>query len=288
MEQRTKLLGNMRLEKDKAILCLRMLLEGNSIRSVERLTGVHRDTVVSLVVYVGQRCQRFMEAAIQDVPVEEVQADEIWGYVGCKNKTKERCGYGEEFGDAFCYTAIERHTKLLLAWHLGKRTPNNTHVFAQKLQKATAGRFQLTTDGYRPYRLAMWAALRTRIDFAQLLKIFNSTSGRQTEARYSPGAIVGTKVYPVSGAPDESKVCTSHAERHNLTIRTQVRRMTRLTNAFSKKWENHEAALGLFFAFYNFCRVHGTLKTTPAVAAGLTGHTWSVQELLETMAATQN
>ncbi|MBN2292639.1 MAG: hypothetical protein JXM70_09450 [Pirellulales bacterium] len=276
----------MRIPKDRAILCLRLLLEGNSIRSVERITDTHRDTIMRLAVLIGERCQRFLEETIKDVPVEEVQADEIWDFVGCKRKIQQRRGYGDEFGDAFCFTAIERHTKLLLAWHLGKRTEENTHQFAAKLSRATSGRFHLTTDGYKPYRNAMWGALRTRIDFAQLLKIYGKVKGNAAAVRYSPGNIISTKVYPVAGCPDEAKVCTSHAERHNLTIRTQVRRMTRLTNAYSKKWENHEAALALFFAYYNYCRVHSTIKKTPAVAAGLTDHPWGVEELLDTMAAT--
>ena len=287
-ESRPKLLGDMRIPLDRAVFCLRLLLEGNSIRSVERLTDTHRDTIMRLVVLVGERCQTFMEKTIHKMPVEDVQVDEIWGFVGCKKKTADRLSKGEEFGDAYCYTAIERNTRLLLTWHLGKRTPTNTRYFAHKLEIATSGRFQLSSDGYQPYRSAMPMWLGGRIDFAQLQKVFASVKGNAAAVRYSPGDIIGTEIRVISGNPNDSRICTSHAERHNLTIRTQVRRMTRLTNGFSKKWENHEAALGLFFAYYNFCRVHGTLKTTPAVAAGLTDHTWSVKELLETMAATQN
>jgi IS1 family transposase len=270
----------MRIPTDRAVFCLRLLLEGNSIRSVERLTDTHRDTIMRLVVLVGQRCQAFLEKAVHKVQVSEVQADEIWNFIGCKKRTQERLGKGEEFGDSYCYTAIERHTKLLLAWELGKRTPTTTQKFADKLGRATAGRFQLTTDGYHPYREAMLFALAGRLDFAQLLKVFASVKGNAAAVRYSPGDIVDIDIRPVCGNPDDDRICTSHAERANLTIRMHVRRMTRLTNAFSKKWENHEAALGLFFAYYNFCRVHGTIKTTPAVAAGLTDHVWSVEELL--------
>jgi len=225
-----------------------------------------------------------MKDTIHDVPVSEVQADEIWGFVGCKHKTKKRLGKGEAFGDAYCFTAVERHTKLLLAWHLGKRSGDDTMQFATKLKSATSGRFQLTTDGYREYQFAMPAAMM-RIDFAQLVKIFGKVKSNEAAVRYSPGPITGTKVKNVLGNPDRDKVCTSHAERHNLTIRMQVRRMTRLTNGFSKKWENHEAALALFFAAYNFCRVHMTLKTTPAVATGLADHVWNVEELLVAIAA---
>ena len=288
VESRPKLLGDMRIPIDRAVFCLRLLLEGNSIRSVERLTDTHRDTIMRLVVLIGERCQSFLEKTVHKVPVDDVQVDEIWGFIGCKKKTADRLGRGEEFGDAYCYTAIERTSRLLLTSHLGKRTGANTRQFAKKLKDATVGRFQLSSDGFRPYREAMPQWLGDRIDFAQLFKIFQTVKGNAAAVRYSPGNIIGIEKLVITGTPRDDRVCTSHAERHNLTIRTQVRRMTRLTNAFSKKWENHEAALGLFFAYYNFCRVHGTLKTTPAVAAGLADSTWSVKELLEAMAATHS
>jgi len=281
-------IGRMRIPPDRAMMCLRMLLEGCSIRSVERLTGTNRNTIMDLVVLVGERCQWFMEDVIHKLPVQEVQADEVWGFCGCKQKTKERLGYGEEFGDAYCFTAIERHTKLLLAWHLGKRTTASTFRFARKLRNATAGRFHLTTDGFHPYRQAMTNSLGGRIDFAILIKIFAPVKGNAASVRYSPGKIISTEKRAISGNPDNKRTVTSHAERHNLTIRMQMRRMTRLTNGFSKKWENHEAALGLFFCYYNFCRVHSTIKKTPAMEAGLTTHIWSVQELLERMAEHQH
>lgn len=288
IESRPKPLGEMRIPLNRAVFCIRLLMEGNSIRSVERLTDTHRDTIMRLVVLVGERCQRFLEETIHKVPVNDVQADEIWGFVGCKKKTQDRLGKDEEFGDAYCYTAIERHTKLLLAWELGKRTPSTTQRFADKLGRATTGRFQLTTDGYHPYREAMLFALAGRLDFAQLKKVYASVSGNAAAVRYSPGDIVDIDVHVVCGHPEDDRICTSHAERMNLSIRMGIRRMSRLTNAFSKKWENHEAALALFFAYYNFCRVHSTIKTTPAVAAGLTDHVWSVKELLEAMVATRS
>ena len=278
----------MRLAPAQAVMCLRMLLEGTSIRSVERLTGVNRNTIVSLLVNVGGRCQQFLDRALRDVPVADVQADEIWSFVGCKEKTRERNNYAEYFGDAYCYTAIERDTKLLIAWHLGKRCPADTQQFADKLARATAGRFQLATDGYTPYRTAVPAALGSRVDFARLVKVYAVPEGE--ERRYSPPQVVAAIPTPCCGNPDPTKICTSHVERANLTMRMTIRRLTRLTNAFSKKWENHEAALALFFAFYNFCRVHQSLsegarnQQTPAMAAGLTDHAWSVGELLRRMA----
>ena len=267
-----------KLNPSKMILCLRMLLEGNSIRSVERLTGVHRDTVIDAMVEAGKVCSRFLRVALINVSVKDVQADEIWGFVGCKEKTKVRRGYGEEMGDAYCFTAIERHTKLILAFHVGKRSPESTMAFADKLDVATAGRFQLSTDGFRPYLNTIPFVFGRRVDFATLVKVYGES---EDERRYSPPRIIEVIETAQSGNPDMDAVCTSHIERSNLTIRMMTRRMTRLTNAHSKKWENHEAALGLFFAYYNFCRVHSTIKGTPAKAAGLTGETWSLERLLE-------
>ena len=273
-----------RLPFDQAIFCLRLLLEGTSIRSVERLTGIHRDTILSAFVDAGERCQRFLEETIRDVPVKDVQADEIWAFIGCKEKTRERNNYAEYFGDAYCFTAIERSTKVIIAWHLGKRSAEDTWLFAEKLYRATNGRFQLTTDGFTPYRTAIPFTFGHRVDFAQLVKVYGYPDG--DERRYSPPQVVEAVAIPRTGSPDESRICTSHVERSNLTIRMTVRRLTRLTNAFSKKWDNHEAALALFFAYYNFCRPRQTLteemgyRCAPAMRAGLTDHVWTVAELL--------
>ena len=278
-----------RLSEDRAIFCLRMLLEGTSIRSVERLTGIHRDTILAAFVDAGERCQRFLDETMQDIPVEDVQADEIWAFVGCKEKTRERNNYAEYFGDAYCFTAIERSSKVIIAWHLGKRSSEDTWLFAEKLNRATNGRFQLTTDGFTPYRTAIPSTFGQRVDFAQLVKVYAIPEGE--ERRYSPPEVVSATPTVCRGNPDPNRICTSHIERSNLTIRMTVRRLTRLTNAFSKKWENHEAALALFFAFYNFCRPHQTLteemgyRCTPAKRAGLTDHVWTVEELLERTAS---
>ena len=272
-----------------------MLLEGNSIRSVERLTEVHRDTIIAVMVEAGEKCERFLARAVRTVEARDVQADEIWGFVGCKEKTRERQGYGDGMGDAWCYVAMERDTKLILAWHVDKRTPLATTYFAAKLRDATNGRFQLTTDGFRQYQTAIPLVFGNDIDFAQIVKTYGNTPESGTAARYSPGEVVSTQTVIRIGNPDAERISTSHAERQNLSIRMGVRRMTRLTNAHSKKWENHRASLALWFAYYNFCRVHATLndtvhgegmpkrKTTPAMASGLTDHVWSVSKLLDTI-----
>jgi IS1 family transposase len=259
------------------ILALRMLLEGNSIRAVQRLLGIHRDTIMSAMVDAGERCKKFLETIVNRVVVADVQVDEIWAFVGMKEKTRIRKNREECFGDAWCYTAIERNTKMLLAWHVGKRTPTDTFLFAEKLDRATTGRFQLTTDGFRPYLNTIPRVLGHRVDFATLVKVYGTA---EDDHRYSLGVVVDTIETVQVGEPDEDKICTSHVERSNKTLRMQIRRLTRLTDAHSKKWENHDAALGLFIAYYNFCRVHMTLKSTPAQEAGLTSETWSLDRLL--------
>jgi IS1 family transposase len=164
-----------------------------------------------------------------------------------------------------------------MAWHLGKRTPESTLAFAEKLSVATAGRFQLTTDGFRPYLNTIPHVFGSRVDFATLVKVYGES---EDERRYSPPRIIEVIETPQCGNPDPEAICTSHVERHNRTLRMQIRRLTRLTDAHSKKWENHEMALALFFAYYDFCRVHSTIRTTPAVAAGLVGEPWSLERLL--------
>ena len=272
-------LGAMRLPMEDAVRCLNMILEGVSIRATARLSGVNRSTVLDLVVMVGERCELMLAGRIKGLPVVDVQCDEIWGFVGMKERTRLRKHPDQvDAGDAYCYTAIERESKLMLAWHLGTRTPEDTVYFADKLALATSGRFQVTTDGFKPYAHAIPAALPDA-DFAQVIKTY-ATKEDGKEAKYSPGEVTGTVKVPRQGEPDKDRISTSHVERHNLTIRMQNRRMTRLTNAFSKKWENHGLALALQFAYYNFCRVHQTLKATPAEKAGLTDHRWTLEELI--------
>jgi transposase-like protein/IS1 family transposase len=278
-DERTRPRDGRRLSPAKSLDCLRHLLEGTSIRSTERLLAVHRDTIIAAAVAAGTSCQRWLENTLRDVEVADVQADKIWGFVYCKEKTRLRENWDETCGDAYCYVAFERATKLVLTWHLGKRCPADTAIFARKLRDATSGRFQLSTDGYLPYRTAVPSAFGPQIDFAQIVKVYGNAP--EAERRYTPPAVISTTLIPCMGDPDMDRVCTSHVERNNLNMRMMIRRLTRLTNAFSKKWENHEAMLALFFAYYNFCRWHMTLKETPAMRAGLTDHIWPLRELLE-------
>jgi IS1 family transposase len=186
----------------------------------------------------------------------------------------------QEIGDAWCFVAFERNTKMVLAWELGKRDMTNTMRFLRNLYFAASPeqRFQLSTDGFPAYPTAVARTLGDRVDYAQLIKVYSTP--QESERRYSPPEVVDAVRKPIYGYPDEERICTSHVERQNLTMRMQIRRLTRLTNAFSKKWENLRAALALHFAWYNFCKTHGTIKATPAMAAGITDRAWSIGELL--------
>ena len=270
----------MYLPVEKAVSVLQLLLEGCSVRSTERITGVHHTTILSLLVRVGKNCERFMESRIRNVPVSDVQCDEIWGWVYKKEQNKWfREVNRTDIGDAYCFTAIERNSKLLLAWHLGRRDGPSTNSFIGKLRRATSEKwFQLSTDGFKPYIAAVDLALIDRCDYAQVVKVY--AAPREGEQRYAPADVVKAVPYPVMGYPDRDRICTSHVERHNLSIRMGMRRMTRLTNAFSKKWANLKAAYALWFAFYNFSRVHRSLRVTPAMEAGITDHIWGIEELI--------
>jgi len=262
-----------RLEK-----VLQLLIEGCSVRSIERLSGLHRDTILKLLVAAGERCEKLLGRLIVNVPVQDVQADEIWGFIGKKQKAVTEDD-DPNYGDAYCFVALETSSKLVLNFALGKRNQATTDIFIEGLRHATAPQnFQISTDGFTPYKSAIENTLADRVDFAQLIKVYRATP--DGERRYSPAEVVSTEVVPVLGNPDLKKVCTSHIERQNLTMRMQMRRLTRLTNAFSKKWENHWAALCLHFAYYNFCRIHRTLRVTPAMQAGITDRVWDIADLL--------
>ncbi len=278
-EPHTQTLG-MYIPQEKAVMVIQLLLEGNSIRSTERITGLDRNTIMKLLVLAGEKCEKLLESRIKNIPVSDVQCDEIWGFVQKKEGHKWMYESDrKDIGDAYCFTAVERNSKLLLAWHLGRRDAESTVAFIEKLRTATAEKqFQVTTDGFRPYVDAIDTALVDRVDFAQLVKVYATSN--EAEHRYSPGEVAGAVPSVITGNPDPRRICTSHVERHNLSIRMEMRRMTRLTNAFSKKWDNLKAAYALWFAWYNFGRIHRTLRMTPAMEAGITDHIWTIAELL--------
>jgi transposase-like protein/IS1 family transposase len=279
-EPQEKPLEGMYTPLDKAEQILKLLVEGCSINTIERVTGIHHTTILKLLVLVGEKCNRLMGRLIVAVPVKDVQCDEIWGFVQKKESHKYPWEANtNSVGDAYCFIAIERKSKLVLNFALGRRDQATTDIFIEGLRAATSKQqFQITTDGFQPYKSAIITTLSDRCDFAQLIKVY--ASPREGEQRYSPADVVEALPKPIMGDPDRAKICTSHIERQNLTIRMQMRRMTRLTNAFSKKWENLWAAYCLWFAFYNFCRIHQTLRVTPAMEAGITDHVWEPAELL--------
>lgn len=258
---------------------LQLLLEGCSVRAIERISGLHRDTILKLLVAAGEKCEKLLGRLIVNVPVKDVECDEIWSFIGKKQKALEEDD-DPNYGDAYCFVAMERNTKLVLNFALGKRNQDTTDIFIEGLRHATARqRYQISADGFSPYVSAIENTLADRVDFAQIIKVYRATP--EGERKYSPAEVVSTEVVPVLGDPDLKRVCTSIIERQNLTMRMQMRRLTRLTNAFSKKWENHWAALCLHFAYYNFCRIHRTIRVTPAMQAGLTQTVWTIAELLQ-------
>lgn len=210
--------------------------------------------------------------------MRDIECDEVWSFIA---KKQRQVGPEEDqnLGDCYTFVAIERHTKLVLNIAMGKRDQATTDVFIEGLRHATSGEFQITTDGFAPYRRAIPNTLEDRADFAMLIKVYRASV--EGEARYSPAEVASVEEVPVMGRPDRSRICTSIVERSNLSLRMGIRRFTRLTNGFSKKWENHWAAVALWFAFYNFCRVHKSLRVTPAMEAGITNHTWTIRELIQ-------
>ncbi len=280
-ERPARPLGSMQLPLDKALLCLHMLVEGNAVRAIERMMDVDKGTILKLLVQVGAGCERMLAETVKAVPVKDVQADELWTYIRCKQGTRERKGITDpDAGDAYCYIGIERHTKLVLAWHLGRRNTWDAHDFIVKLSKATAGEFQLSTDGFNGYPNAVEYAFGARVDYAQVVKDFGNESGEEAR-RYAPPRLIGQEKIAVSGTPDEDRVCTSHVERSNWTLRGHLRRFTRLSNGFSRKKANLRAALALYFAYYNFVKFHKSIRMTPAMAAGIVRQPWEMTDLLK-------
>jgi IS1 family transposase/transposase-like protein len=279
-EPREDNLNGMYLPVEKAEIVLKLLLEGNSVSTVERITEVHHTTILKLLVLAGEKCERIMATKVRNVEVRDVECDEVWSFIGKKQK-RVRPEDDQNLGDAYCFVAIERHSKLVLNVAVGKRDQHTTNAFIEGLRLATSQtRFQITTDGFAPYRSAVTISLSDRITgFAQLIKVYRAS--QEGEARYSPAEVASVEVVPVMGQPDPERICTSIVERSNLSTRMSLRRFTRLTNAFSKRWENHWAAVILWYCWYNFGRVHKSLRTTPAMAAGISDHVWSVRELLE-------
>ncbi len=270
---------------EKRVQILTALAEGSSMRSTARMALVSINTVVKLLIEAGQACARYQHEKLRNLKCRRLQLDEIWSFCYSKEKNVPKAHKGElGFGDVWTWTAIDAETKLIPCWLVGWRDGCHATEFVRDLASRLSNRVQLTTDGLKVYIEAVEAAFGGEVDYAMLVKLYaNPGAIEDAETRYSPGVCCGTRRKKISGDPDRDHVSTSYAERQNLTMRMRMRRFTRLTNAFSKKIENLEHAVALYFMHYNFIRVHQTLKTTPAVAAGVTDHRWTMEDLIAMM-----
>jgi IS1 family transposase len=270
------------LNTDKQIAVIGALAEGSSIRSIERITGVHRDTIMRLGVKIGQVCTALMDAKMRDLPCTRLELDEIWGFIGKKEK-HVKIDDPPEVGGVWTFCAIDADSKLVPAFRVGKRDAATANAFLADVAGRMRNRVQISTDGLKAYEEAIERSFGGDADYGQIIKTYGSIT-TEDNRRYSAPEFVSCEKKIVAGRPNYNLISTSYVERLNATTRLHMRRLTRLTLAFSKKRENFEAAVGLHFAYYNYVRRHNTLRCTPAMAAGLTGSFWSVGELLEAAA----
>jgi IS1 family transposase len=252
------------------------LVEGNSIRATCRMTDVSKPTVLKLLADLGRVCAAYHDEHVRGVQSKRIQCDEIWSFVGAKMKNV-REEKAEQWGDVWTWTALDADSKLMVSWLVGQRGPAWAKAFMEDVASRVASRIQITTDGLKAYAEAVEGAFGCDVDYAMLIKLYGNDS---FDTKYSPGECIGTQSAVLAGNPDPKHISTSFVERQNLTMRMSMRRFTRLTNGFSKKIENHEAAIALHFMYYNFCRIHKTLRVTPAMEAGLANHVWTMEELV--------
>lgn len=270
-----------KLSKEEQVRVVACLVEGNSLRATVRMTGVHRTTIQKLLVELGAACSAYQDKAFRNLKLKRIQCDEIWAFVGCKQKNVQTTEHmRKQWGDVWTWTALDAETKLVPCWYVGTRDGGAAYHFIHDLKSRLANRVQLTTDGHKAYLQAVEDAFGADIDYAQLQKIYGTSPKESNEVRYSPAQCMGARRAVISGMPDHQHISTSHTERQNLTMRMSMRRFTRLTNGFSKKVSNHEAAVALHFMHYNFCRIHQTLRCTPAMEAGVADHVWSLMDLV--------
>ena len=272
-----------KLTLDRQAEIIRVLCEGNSIRSTSRITGVAINTVVKLLRDVGAACLEYQDKTMRNLPCKKLQCDEIWSFVYSKDKNVPEDKQGQfGYGDVWTFTAIDADTKLVPCWLVGTRGAESAYEFLSDLKSRLTNRIQLTTDGHYIYLQAVERAFGIDVDYAMLVKLYGQDVDQ--DKKYSPAKCISAEKHVVKGNPDASQVSTSYVERQNLTMRMSMRRFTRLTNAFSKKLENHEYALALYFMHYNFARTHKTLSnpyaTTPAMAAGVSDHVWTIEEIV--------
>lgn len=270
-----------RLSADKRTQVLTAILEGNSVRSTVRMTGAAKDTVLKLLAELGTACAEYHDAHVRNIKAKHIQADEIWAFCYAKKKNvpvKLRGVFG--VGDVWTWTAIDADTKLIISYACLSRDAESAKAFIDDLASRVASRIQITTDGLRFYADAIEGAFGAEVDWATLIKLYGTPLQDDASTRYSPARVIGTSVGIKSGDPDPGHISTSYVERQNLTMRMSMRRFTRLTNGFSKKYENHCHNLAIYFLYYNFCRIHQTLRVTPAMEAGLAASPWTIADLV--------
>ena len=275
-------MNQLSIERRAAVVAA--LCEGNSLRATSRLTGVARMTVEKLLRDLGVSCIAYHDAHVRNLKSQRIQCDEIWCFVGAKAKNvpEEKRG---EWGDVWTWTALDPDSKLIVSYAVGNRSQVTAYDFMRDLASRLANRVQLTTDGYNKYLTAVDYAFGIDVDYAMMMKTFGTHGHNERGSRYSPGMLKAATRTVVTGNPDPRHISTSHVERQNLTMRMQMRRFTRLTNGFSKKIEMHRFAVALHFMHYNFCKIHQTLRVTPAMEAGLATSPWSISDLVQLLDA---
>lgn len=268
------------LSTEKQAMVIGALAEGNSIRSIERMTGIHRDTIMRLGVRVGETCKAILNEKMVDLDCSRIEVDEIWGFIGKKQARTDAADRREGLGDVWTFLAIDPETKLMPCFEVGKRTKYHTQVFMDNLAGRLKNRIQLSSDAMDAYADCVERSFGADIDYAQIVKEYASPT-KEGQRRYSPAELVSVYKEHVTGNPVAALTSTSMIERANLTVRTHCKRLARLTLAFSKKLENFEAAIALHLAYYNFVKFHGSLRMTPAMAAGVEQSAWKVKDLVD-------
>ncbi len=267
------------LPTEKKVMAVAMLAEGNSIRSIERMTEIHRDTIMRLGIRIGEGCQKIMDEKMRGLNCKHIEVDEIWGFIGAKRKNARRVG---AYGDVWTFISLDSESKLIPSFICGKRDMYHARAFMDDLAGRMSNRIQVSTDSLAAYPDAIERGFGSEIDYGQIVKTYSlSVISKEAASRYSPAEVVKVERTIVSGMPDVRRITTSHIEAQNLTLRMHCRRLTRLTNAYSKKFENFQAAVALNFAYYNFVKTHSSIRMTPAQAAGVEASAWTVAELVE-------
>jgi len=272
------------LQTEKKVQITAMLCEGSSIRSIERMTGVHRDTVMRLGVRMGDGCKAIMDEKLRNLNSRLIQVDEVWGFIGMKQKTAVRKNAGRGVGDVWTWVAVDADSKLVPAFAVGDRSQYTANCFIEDLAARLSSRIQISTDALRVYPGAIERAFGANVDYGSIVKTFSHTE-LEEQRRYSPPEVVTVERMPVYGNPSTDLISTSYVEKQNHTLRMHCRRLSRLTNAFSKKIENFRAAVALHYAYYNFVKIHKTIRCTPAMEAGVTTSPWTVRQLVDMIEA---